>query len=39
MQFVYVFFDITKAAISGDYITILTYYNRILTHYEIKMDH
>ena len=39
MQFLYVFFDITKAAISGDYITLLAYYNRILRYYKIKMDH
>ena len=30
MQFVYVFFDIRKAAFSGDYITILTYFNRVV---------
>ena len=39
MQFVYVFFDIRKAAFSGDYITVLTYFNRVLTYYEIKMNH
>ena len=39
MQFVYIFLDITKAAISGDYITILTYYNPILTYYDFKIDH